>query len=332
MRRTAAPHPLATVALAVLLGAIPATAHGADLHAFVGLDAGGLRARAVLADLRVADPGLVDDRFDVGFARTEGAASAALGWRRTAVAGPLGNLVLEGAFGVGRAGAPTGGTSTGAELGVRGVVGPVALSVRAAYGNRVPFAWPELSADAPTAPPSDPRARTSAGAADPVVAATTSATWRIDRNWTLSVAPTVARTASEWTGSLEAGLRRYGLGDDLDLSVRIDAASGPSARHAALGATLHHAPRRAPESSATIWWGAGPAGLAPGADVAWRVRSGGTEATVAAGWAPFWSDRPVGYAALRASAPMATGRGRVAVAWTGTTWLAELGWTQALPR
>lgn len=329
MHRTAALRPFAVVALAVLLGTIPATAHGADLHAFVGADAGGPRGRVLLADLRVADPGLADDRFDVGIARTEAAASAALGWRRTAVAGPVGNLVLEGAIGVGGSAA---GGHTGVELGARGVAGPVALSVRAAYGNRVPFAWPELSLDAPAAPPADPRARTSAGTDEPIVAATTRATWRIDRSWTLSVAPTVARTASDWTGSLEAALRRYGVGDDLDLSVRVDAAAGASAGHAALGATLHHAPRRAPESSATVWWGAGTAGAAPGAELAWRVRSGTTEAGLAAGWAPFWSDRPVGYAALRASAPMATGRGRLEVAWTGTTWSAELGWSQELPR
>lgn len=335
MRRTTAPHPLAAIALAVLLGTTTATAHAADLHVFVGTDTDGLRGRVVLADLRVADPGLADDRFAVGFARTEAAASAALGWRRTAVAGPVGNLVLEGAVGVGRAApsnVPRGGPRAGIELGARGVAGPVALSVRAAYGNRVPFAWPELSAEATAAPSADPRVRTGAGDDDPMVAATTSVTWRIDRSWTLAVAPTVARTTSGWTGSLEAALRRYGLGDDLDLSVRVDAAAGESARHAALGATVHHAPRRAPESSATIWWGAGRTGLAPGAEVAWQVRSGTSEAGVVAGWAPFWSDRPVGYAAFRASSSMASGRGRVAVAWTGTTWLAEVGWTQPLPR
>ena len=330
MRGTATPHPLAAVALAAILLATSATARAADLHAFVGVDAGGLRARAVLADLRVADPGLAGDRFDAGLARTEAAASAALGWRRTAVAGPVGNLVLEGAIGVGRSAA--GDLRAGVELGARGVAGPVALAVHAAYGNRVPFAWPELAAAAPAAPPADPRLRTGSGVEAPLVAARTSAAWRIDRSWTLSVAPTVARSAAGWTGSVDAALRRYGVGDDLDLSVRVDAAAGADARHAAFGATLHHAPRRAPESSATLWWGAGPAGSAPGAELAWQVRSGATDASLAAGWAPFWSDRPTGYAALQASAPMATGRGRLAVAWTGTTWLAELGWSQALPR
>ncbi len=335
MRRPTAPHPLAAIALAVLLGATATGALASDLHAFLGTDAGGPRGRVVLADLRVADPGLANDRFVVGFARAEAAASAALGWRRTAVAGPVGNLVLEGAVGLGRAapgGAPTGATRAGVEVGARGVAGPVALAVRAGYGNRVPFAWPELSVDATSAPPADPRVRAGAGADGPVLAATASAAWRIDRSWTLSVAPVVARTGSAWTGSLEAALRRYGIGDDLDLSVLLDAAAGASARHAALGASLHHAPRRAPESSATLWWGTGPAGPAPGAEVAWRVRSGATEASLAAGWAPFWSDRAVGYAALQASGPMATGRGRVALAWTGTTWLAEVGWSQALPR
>lgn len=336
MRRTITPHPLAVFALAALLGATSATARGAELHAFVGVDAGGLRVRAVLADLRVADPGLAGYRFDVGVARTEAGASAALGWRRTAVAGPVGNLVIEGAVAAGSAAAVgargAGGLRAGVELGARGVAGPVALSVRAAYGNRVPFAWPELASDARAAPAADPRARTGAAAASPVVAASVAAAWRIDRAWTLFVSPTVARSESGWTGALDAALRRYGLGDDLDLSVRVDAAAGGGAQHAALGATLHYAPRRAPESRATVWLGVGERGLAPGGEVVWQVRVGASEASVAAGWAPFWSDRAAGYAALQASAAMATGRGRVMLAWTGTTWVAELGWSQALPR
>jgi hypothetical protein len=328
MRGTPTPYPLAVLALTVLLGAASPGAHGADLHAFFGVDDGGLRGRAVLADLRVADPGLADDRFDVGFGRAEAAGSAALGWRRTAAAGPIGNLVLEGALGVGRS--AVGDLRAGLEVGARGVAGPVALTVRAAYGNRIPFAWPELAVDG-AAPTADPRLRTGAGADEAALTAAVAAAWRIDRSWTLSVAPAVARTGPGWTGSLEAALRRYGLGDDLDLSVRLDAAAGASARHAAVGATLHHAPRRAPESSATLWWGAGRSGIAPGAEVAWRVRAGASEASLAAGWAPFWSDRPQGYAALQASAPMASGRGRVAVAWSGTAWVAEVGWSQALP-
>ena len=323
--------PLAAVALALLLGALSPTAHGADLHAFLGLDAGGARGRLVLADLRVADPGLAGDRFDVGLVRTEGVTSAAVGWRRTAVAGPVGNLVLEGSVGVGRSAAGD-LRAAGLEVGARGVAGPVALAVRAAYGNRVPFAWPELAVDGPSAPPADPRPRTGASADGPIVAGAASAAWRIDRRWTLSAAPTLARTASGWTGALDLALRRYALADDLDLSVRIDAASGASARHAALGATLHHVPRRAPESSATLWLGRGTDGLTPGAEVAWQVRVGASEAGLAAGWAPFWSDRPAGYAAFRAGAPMGAGRGRVALAWTGTTWMAEIGWSHALPR
>lgn len=329
MRGTPTPHPLAVLALTALLGALSPGAHAADLHAFLGVDGGGLRGRALLADLRVADPGLADDRFDVGFGRSEAAGSAALGWRRTAAAGPIGNLVIEGAFGVGRSAA--GDLRAGLEVGARGVAGPVALTVRAAYGNRSPFAWPELAVDAVAAPTADPRGRAGAAADTTALTAAVRAAWRIDRDWTLTVAPAVARTGPGWTGSLEASLRRYGLGDDLDLSVAVDAAAGASARHAALGATLHHAPRRAPESSATLWWGAGRTGGAPGAEVAWRVRSGASEASLAAGWAPFWSDRPTSYAALQASAPMAAGRGRVAVAWSGTTWVAEVGWSQALP-
>jgi hypothetical protein len=318
------------VALTALVCALAPVAHGADLHAFVGVDGGGVRARAVLADLRVADPGLADDRFDVGVARVEGAAGGALGWRRTALAGPVGNLVLEGAVGIGRDAA--GQLRTGVELGARGVAGPVALAVRAAYGNRVPFSWPELAPEGLAATPADPRARTGAGIEEPLAAATASAAWRIDRDWTLTVAPTVARTGSGWTGALDAGLRRYGLADDLDLSVRIDGANGRNARHAALGATLHHVPRRAPESQATVWLGWGDDGPAPGGEFAWHVRAGASEAAVAAGWAPFWSDRPTGYAALQASAPMAAGRARVVMAWTGTTWMASLGWSRALPR
>ena len=346
MRRPPLPHAAARSVVSAWLCAVLSIAHGADLHAALGLDAGGVRARAVLTDLRVADPGLAGDRFDLGVARLEGAASATLGWRRTAVAGPVGNLVVEGAVGIGlgaHGDSSAGGSGAdrlraGVELGARGVAGPVALAVRVSYGNRVPFAWPELGPDVGAAPPADPRARTG-GDGEPVAAASASAAWRIDRAWTLTVAPSAARTASGWTGALDAALRRYAIGDDLDLSVRVDAATGSRARHAALGATLHHVPRRAPESRATLWIGVGEDGRAPGreglalgGDVAWQVRAGASEAGVAAGWAPFFSDRPAGYAALQASTPMAAGRGRVAMAWTGTSWVATLGWSQALPR
>jgi hypothetical protein len=323
------PPPLALALIALLWTATP-TARGADLHTFLGADDRGVRARVVLADLRVADPGFADDRFEVGAAWHRGLASAAVGWRRTALAGPAGNLVLEVVAGGGRSAA--GGARTGVEVGARGVAGPVALGVRLGYGQRTPHAWPELAVEPPPAPAADPRARTGADADGSVATAALSAAWRIDRAWTLSVAPSVARTGRGWTGAVDASLRRFGIADALDLSVRIDAASGAVARHAALGATLHHVPRRAPESRATVWIGSGGASVALGGEVAWFVRDGATEAALAAGWAPFWSDRPAGYAALRASAPMREGRGRVGVAWTGSALVAELGWSRPLPR
>lgn len=322
--------------LAALALAWP-TARAADAHAFGGLDASGVRGRLVLTDLRVPDPRLADDRFDVGVARLDGAARAALGWRRTAAAGPLGNLVLEATAGAALA-APAvpgaGGVRAGVEAAARGVLGPVALELRVAHGGRTPFTWPELALDAAAgAQAADPRRRTGAAEGSPATVARASVAWRIDRAWTLSAAPGVARTATGWSASVDAALRRAGVADALDLSLRLDAAWGAAGSHAMLGLTAHHVPRRAPESRATVWLGSGPAGAASwGVEGTWAVREGAGEAWVAVGWGPAWSDRPQAYAALRTSAPVGEARLRASLVWSehGTT--AEVGVSRPLGR
>jgi hypothetical protein len=313
---------LLALALLVLLAA-PAAA--ADLHVLLGADATGPTGRLALGDLRVGD-----DRFDLGAAWSEGAGALAVGWRRTLAAGPVGNLIAEGTVGV--EGLDGGGVRADADVGVRGVAGPVALGVRLATGARAPFGAPVWDvAPAPT-PVADPRRRTGADPASPLTALAATLTWRIDRSWTWTAEPTAAWTAAGWTGALATTLRRAGVGDDLDLAVAVDAARGAAAHHLAVGATLHHVPRRAPASSATVWWGTGSVGTGVGGEVDWTVRRGPAEVALAAGWGPPWSDRDRAYASLRASAPAPRGTWSVAVAWLGDAGRVAVGWSLPLAR
>lgn len=326
-RRARRVWPLLTLLLALATAAV-----AADLHATLGLDAAGPRGRLLLTDLRVPGARLADDRFALALGRADGRWGAALGWRRTAAAGPLGNLVVEGAAFVGTAvGRP--GLEAAAALGLRGVIGPVALEVHGEHGTRTPFARAELDVDPEPVPLADPRLRTGAAAGSAATAVRAVATWRPDRAWTLALAPHAARTASGWTGGVEATVRRAGVADALDLSLRLDTARGAAAGHAALGLTAHHVPRRAPESRATVWIGTAPGGAASlGAEAAWAVRDGGTDALLAAGWGPAWSDRARGYALLRLSGPAGAGRVRVVAGWAGGGWRAELGGSLPLGR
>ncbi|MDF1522757.1 MAG: hypothetical protein P1P87_08060 [Trueperaceae bacterium] len=322
MRPTLLALALLALALLVLLAA-PAVA--ADLHVLVGADADGPTARVALGDLCVGD-----DRFDVGAAWSEGAGALAAGWRRTLAAGPVGNLLAEGAVGV--AGLDGAGLRADVDVGLRGVAGPVALGVRLAIGTRPPFGAAVWDVAPDPAPVADPRKRTGADPASPFTALAATLTWRIDRRRTWTAEPTGAWTAAGWTGAVATTLRWAGVGDDLDVAVAVDAAQGAAARHLAVGVTLHHVPRRAPASSATAWWGTGSAGTGAGAEVDWTVRRGPAEVALAAGWGPPWSDRDRAYASLRASAPATRGRWSVAVAWLGDAGRVAAGWSLPLAR
>ena len=329
LRSTTLPSVLSGPLLALLLALLLATAPRAEAVGFtvaVGSDLtpggiGSLRLRAGLHDLRVGD-----DAFDLGVGWRAGAPSAAASWRRTLAAGVLGTLVVEGVAGIAAEGAA-------ATLAARGTLGPVALRLTADVGRRVPGPWPELARAPVTAAPPPDLARLVAGADATRLELAAVATWRIDRSWTLDAHPRVHRSPAGWAGASALSLRRAAVATDLDLSVRIDAATGAAARHAAIGVSLHHAPRRAPESRAVVWWGTGTAGTGPGLEVAWVARAATTQLTVAAGWGPPWSDRPQAYAGVALTTPWEDGNLHLGGRWvTGGNVAVEIATSRPLRR
>jgi hypothetical protein len=284
---------------------------------------GGLspRARAALHDLRRGD-----DTFEIGVGWVEGGPSAAAGWRRTAAAGPLGTLVLEAQAGLEGDGAAVAVTA-------RGALGPVALRVEVAGGSRAPAPW-TVAARAPlVAPPTADLAALAGPGGGVRLDMMLAAVWRIDRQWTVEFVPRAHASASGWAGAGALSLRRAGIAPDVDLSGRVDLAAGQLARHAVAGLTLHHAPRRAPESRLTLWWGGDAVATGPGLELAWVVRDAGAQLSLAAGLGPRWSERPQVYLATALQRPWGDGTAHLGGRWAeGRGAALELAWVFTVDR
>jgi hypothetical protein len=296
-----------TVALGV---DVPAPGGGATSH-----------ARTALHDLRFGD-----DTLEFGVGWLDGGPSVAAGWRRTVAAGPLGTLVLDARTGLEAAG-------VGLAVAARGTLGPVALRLEAAGGTRAPAPWPVLARAPTTTPPTAdlaPLAGTGGGARLDLAA---NAVWRIDRRWTVDLTPRAHRSGDGWAGAAAASLRRAEVAPDIDLSVRLDLAFGALAHHAAAGLTVHHAPRRMPESQLTVWWGTDAAARGPGLELAWVVREGAAQATLAGALGPRWSDRPEAHLAASLQQPWGSGTVHVGARWVtpGAASLA-LAWVMTTDR
>lgn len=256
---------------------------------------------------------------------------AAGGWRQTLTAGPLGNLLLEARAGMDAAGA-------GASVGARGVLGPVALRLELDLGQRGPAPFAVLSRAAPTPPTADLRRLTGAPQRSFGSGLNLVASWRIDRNWWLEANPRLALTQGGWAFAAQASLRRSAVRPDFDLSLHLEAAGARAGDgHLGVALTLHHVPRRAPESRLTLWWGrrdpapgGGNAWTAPGMEVATTVREGAFSTNLAAGWVPTRADRPAAYLALGSSGPWGTGRWLLNGRWAyGDGAGLELAWSRS---
>jgi len=279
------------------------------------------RARAALHNLRRGD-----DTFEFGVGWVEGGPSVAAGWRRTAAAGPLGTLVLEAQAGLDRDG-------TAIAVTARGALGPVALRIDLWGGSRAPTPW-TVAARAPLAAPPTPDLAALLGPRDGIrLDASLAAVWRIDRQWTVELVPRAHVSSAGWAGAGALSLRRAAIAPDVDLSGRVDLAAGQLARHAFLGLTLHHAPRRAPESRLTLWWGGDAVATGPGLELAWVVRDASGQAALAAGLGPRWSERPQAYLAAALQRPWGDGTAHLGGRWAeGRGAALELAWVFAVDR
>lgn len=314
----------ALVLLAASLASPPALGRALSVTLGSSVSAAALtpQARVTLLDLRVGD-----DAFDLGVGWIDAAPSAAASWRRTVAAGPVGTLVLDGRAGVDAQGA-------GLAAGVRGTAGPVALRLEVEVGTRPPAPFGVLlRAPATAAPPPDGARLTGAPAGGVRADLAAAATWRPDRHWTVEIAPRLHVGASGWAGGAAATLRRAAVATELDLSGRLDLGFGRATGHVAAGITLHHVPRRAPESRATLWWGGARGALAPGVEFSWVTRESGSQLTLAGGWGPAWPDRPRGYGALAFLTPVGAGTAQLGWRWqAGGAGVVEVGWTRPLDR
>lgn len=308
--RHVAPTTLVTVVLTAVLALAPAVVGTASAQTLHLSSSGGPTPEARIG-VRSVPRG--PDRLDAALVvSTDPGAELAV--RRSQAFGALGTLVLEG-----EASARFGTTPAArASAGVRGVLGPVSASLRTSVWGAPPERF-------------DTAAATGRAPFDRGASLRLAGEGRLDRTWLL------AGGATGWRGDggrtaldLDARLRgRRALGGDRDLSVRAEGRlAGRAGGHAALGAGVVVAPRRAPEIAATAWLDVRPTAdgvrLAPGLSTegAWAVgadrlawsaiaRSGGTERSawsLDASWRrPAWDGLVEARAGLRAGGLAGTG-------------------------
>jgi hypothetical protein len=218
---------LATLALLLSLSAHAMSASFSVTHADITL---------TWSDQRLATGSL-----DLGLGVDAHGLSGGLYWRAAQTANLLGNLVWEL-----RSGHDRNGTRFAA--GLRGVIGPVALRAQLAWGDRAAWEpWPLVGAS------SLPRPQTTTLPWG--IDGGLQATWRINRSWSVLIAPELDYRAGAWTGALAASVRRSGWFPDVDVSLQAVLQRPDDPPRHLLGVTLHHVPRRAPSSEAGIWFG-----------------------------------------------------------------------------
>ena len=256
--------------LLALLFTLALAAPGVAAAATWTVAVAGPSLRASLHDLEVGSATL-----DVGI----GTAGAAVMLRYPALTSPIGTLLLEGRAGV------EGGRG-GVDATLRGSIGPLGVRLDVATGTRAPGGWALLDRGGALRPPT-PEFGASAWRFD----AAADVTFRPNRGLTVTLTPRFHR--AEGTGwGIAGSVRRAGVIDAWDVSGRVDAATAAGGSHAAIGASIHHVPRRAPETRVGIWW-AGTDGW--GIDGAWTLRAANGSLEVLGGIGPRWSDRPTAH-------------------------------------
>lgn len=204
--------------------------------------------------------------------------------RRAGSLGPLGNLI--GTAGVD---VRSGGGYRLAVAG-RGVVGPVALRVRASAFDTDPAALPDALDGPFPVPPPPPEGVTSLGLEVGV-------DYRLARSVILSADPGVFLTDGALATRFTGALRFAGAYGPNDLSLLLDALAAPGDSHAAFGVGVQLNRRRAPSWSGSVWLGAGAAGASPGVRISGAEQFGATRLAVTLAAEPYRADRPYRLAA-----------------------------------
>jgi hypothetical protein len=229
------------------------------------------------ASLRVENARVGATRVTLGLAYDD-AVQLDLGMQANDTFGPLGNVVGEAALAV-----RTDGQAQGA-LGVRGVLGPLALGVRVSGFTAAPERFDPLAV---------------AGAARPPFAAggwgvELDASGRPARALIVQASPQLYWLPSGATWRANARLRWLRAIGPHELSLRLEGYLPPTAPggDAAIGVGFTYHRRRAPDLDGALYLGYAEGGLAPGATVSLAQALGPVQAVVGLDAEPYRRDVP----------------------------------------
>jgi hypothetical protein len=218
-------------------------------------------------------------------------------WRYTRVFGPLGNVIIEGGTGLLiPSGAPL--PAFRATLGARGVVGPLAATLRVDAGT-----VSEEELDGTIAAEAARRvAGAERGAWD--AGARLSVTYRVDRATTVAFEPRARWVDGATVAFASAALRRGDLGGEFDLWLGLEGGAFAEARSAALGVGTVWTRRRQPDSSLRVWLGTDGVSVLPGVEALLTSRTPSASLTLGVEWVPHRLDASPWRATFEASSPL----------------------------
>jgi hypothetical protein len=273
---------------------------------FLGSAAAQTRSLGVLAGdhgtsllLRVTGLQEGDLQVDAWARGGPGLAFGAL-WRGSSTFGPAGNVVIEGGGDVVLApGAP----ALRGWAGARGVIGPLAASLRLDAGSDDGDEFEPLAR-------SDAGRRAlglSRGAWD--AGARLSVTYRLDRDTILSAEPRVRVGGGAWMTSASLAVRRAGVADELDLWLGAEGGvrAGQSSLALALGTVWVR--RREPDSWLRLWLGYDGLHWLPGVEALVAGRAPGASWSLSAGYVPHRLDARPWRVAFETAVTMPAGAG-----------------------
>ncbi len=276
----------AVVLLLALLA--PAAAQTSSVGVVAGASGPALLGR--VTGVRAGDAG-IDAWARVG-------RDAALGalWRYTRVFGPLGNVIIEGGAALlipSQAPLP----DFRAALGARGVVGPLAATLRVDAGTVSEYELDgAIASEAARRVAGAPRGAWDAGAR-------LSVTYRVDRATTVTFEPRARWVDGAGVAFATATLRRGGSGGEFDLWLGVEGGAFADRRSAALGAGTVWTRRREPDSSLRVWLGTDGVSVLPGVEALLASRTPSASLTLGLEWVPHRLDAYAWRATFEASSP-----------------------------
>jgi len=288
-------HPL-RLAYAVLFVSLALSAAGRAQTLRFGV-AGALSPTATpWVSLRVENARVGSDRVTLGLSY-DGAAQLVLGMQANESFGPVGNVVGEGTLTVRTDGAAQG------TLGLRGVLGPVALGAQLAGFTDAPARFDPLAV---------------AGDARPDLASggwgvSFDASGRPARTWIVQANPQVYVLPGGTAWRADARVRWLRAIGPHELSLRLRGYLPPGAAgDAAVGVGFTYHRRRAPDLDGALYLGVGAGGFAPGLTASLAQALGPVQASLALHAEPYRRDVPPYRARLDLSFDVGNGTAAVA--------------------